>query len=64
MLTHFYEVIDIGKQGRISLIGEDDYVRAAKGASRNILGQKLNPPRNRTSTAILSMHKRSMGSAG
>jgi diguanylate cyclase (GGDEF)-like protein len=37
-------VVDIGKQGRISLIGEDDYVRAAKGASRNILGQKLNPP--------------------
>ncbi|HEY5065244.1 MAG TPA: EAL domain-containing protein [Xanthobacteraceae bacterium] len=44
MLTRFYEVVDIGKQGRISLIGEDDYVRAAKGASRNILGQKLNPP--------------------
>ena len=44
MLTRFYEVIDIGKQGRISLIGDDDYVRAAKGASRNIIGQKLDPP--------------------
>jgi diguanylate cyclase (GGDEF)-like protein len=44
MLTRFYEVIDIGKQGRITLIGDDDYVRAAEGANRNILGQKLNPP--------------------
>jgi diguanylate cyclase (GGDEF)-like protein len=44
MLTRFYEVIDIGKEGRITLIGEDDYVRAARGAGRNILGQKLNPP--------------------
>jgi diguanylate cyclase (GGDEF)-like protein len=44
MLARFYEVIDIGKEGRISLIGDDDYVRAAEGASRNILGQKLSPP--------------------
>ncbi len=44
MLARFYEVIDIGKEGRISLIGDDDYVRAAEGASRNILGQKLQPP--------------------
>ena len=44
MLTRFYEVIDIGKQGRITLIGEDDYVRAAKGGDRNIVGKKLNPP--------------------
>jgi diguanylate cyclase (GGDEF)-like protein len=44
MLARFYEMIDIGKEGRITLIGEDDYVRAAKGGSRNILGQKLNPP--------------------
>ena len=44
MLTHFYEVIDIGKQGRITLIGDDDYVRAAEGSGHNILGQKLNPP--------------------
>ena len=44
VLTRFYEVIDIGKQGRITLIGEDDYVRAAKGGKHNIVGQKLNPP--------------------
>lgn len=44
MLTRFYEVIDIGKQGRISLIGDDNYIRAAKGAGRNILDQKLDPP--------------------
>lgn len=44
MLTRFYGVVDIGRQGRISLIGDDDYVRAAKGGNRNILGQKLDPP--------------------
>lgn len=44
VLTRFYEVIDIGKEGRITLIGEDDYVRAAKGGKQNIVGQKLNPP--------------------
>jgi diguanylate cyclase (GGDEF)-like protein len=41
ILTRFYEIIDIGKQGRITLIGDDRVVRAAQGGAQNVLGQTV-----------------------
>ncbi len=46
-LTHFFETIDIGKEGKITLLGEDGYVRAAKGGTRNVLGQYIDSPLQR-----------------
>jgi diguanylate cyclase (GGDEF)-like protein len=44
VLTHFFEIIDIGQEGRVTLMGDDRIVRAAKGGTRNVLGQTINSP--------------------
>jgi diguanylate cyclase (GGDEF)-like protein len=44
VLTRFFEVVDIGAEGRITLFGEDGIVRAARGGSSVILGKKLDSP--------------------
>jgi len=44
VLTHFFEIIDIGQEGRVTLMGDDRIVRAAKGGTRNVLGQTVNSP--------------------
>ncbi len=43
-LTQFYELINIGKEGRVTLIGEDSVVRAARGGARPMLGQTVQAP--------------------
>jgi len=43
VLTRFFEIIDIGKEGRVTLVGDDGFVRAARGGTRTVLGQKVNP---------------------
>jgi diguanylate cyclase (GGDEF)-like protein len=44
VLTRFFEVVDIGQEGRITLFGEDGIVRAARGGARSVLGQKIESP--------------------
>jgi diguanylate cyclase (GGDEF)-like protein len=44
VLTRFFEIIDIGREGRITLFGLDGVVRAARGGDRSVLGQKLDSP--------------------
>jgi diguanylate cyclase (GGDEF)-like protein len=44
LLTRFFEIIDIGREGRITLLGTDKIVRAAKGGTRNVLGQVTAAP--------------------
>jgi diguanylate cyclase (GGDEF)-like protein len=43
-LTHFSELIDLGKEGRVTLIGDDQVVRAARGGARSMLGQTVSAP--------------------
>lgn len=43
-LTQFYEIINIGKEGRVTLIGDDSVVRAARGGTRPMLGQTVQAP--------------------
>jgi diguanylate cyclase (GGDEF)-like protein len=43
-LARFFEIVDIGAEGRITLFGEDGIVRAARGGAREILGKKLDSP--------------------
>jgi len=43
-LTRFYEIINVGKEGRVTLIGDDSVVRAARGGTRLMLGQTVQAP--------------------
>jgi diguanylate cyclase (GGDEF)-like protein len=56
VLTRFFEVVDIGAEGRITLFGEDGIVRAARGGSREILGKKLDSPLWRVYPQVSSGH--------
>jgi diguanylate cyclase (GGDEF)-like protein len=44
VLTRFFEIVDLGAEGRITLFGEDGIVRAARGGNSAIVGKKLDSP--------------------